>query len=97
MPKRAKVHNSVPTPPPRHLPRESAASRGYDRRWRKARAVFLAQNALCAECRRGGIFRAAEVVDHITPHRGDKKLFWDVKNWQSLCKRCHDVKTASGG
>ena len=35
----------------------------------------------------------ATVVDHITPHRGDKKLFWDEDNWQPLCKRCHDKKT----
>ncbi|WP_143035082.1 HNH endonuclease [Marininema mesophilum] len=21
-------------------------------------------------------------------------LFWDKDNWQSLCKRCHDRKTA---
>lgn len=35
----------------------------------------------------------ATVVDHIIPHRGDNKLFWDKSNWQSLCKRCHDKKT----
>ena len=23
----------------------------------------------------------AEVVDHIVPHRGDGKLFWDEGNW----------------
>jgi hypothetical protein len=33
---------------------------------------------------------AAVVVDHIVPHRGDMKLFWDSGNWQSLCKTCHD-------
>ena len=37
-----------------------------------------------------GKVKAAEVVDHITPHRGDQQLFWDVDNWQSLCKQCHD-------
>lgn len=35
----------------------------------------------------------ATVVDHIIPHRGDQKLFWDQRNWQSLCKQCHDRKT----
>ena len=35
----------------------------------------------------------ATVVDHIIPHRGDAKLFWDEGNWQSLCKNCHDHKT----
>jgi len=37
---------------------------------------------------------AATVVDHVTPHKGDKVLFWDRLNWQALCKRCHDRKTA---
>lgn len=32
----------------------------------------------------------ATVVDHIVPHKGDKRLFWDSKNWQALCKPCHD-------
>jgi 5-methylcytosine-specific restriction endonuclease McrA len=35
----------------------------------------------------------AQVVDHITPHRGDPAKFWDAANWQALCKRCHDRKT----
>jgi len=32
----------------------------------------------------------ATIVDHITPHRGDPGLFWNPKNWQSLCKQHHD-------
>jgi len=36
----------------------------------------------------------ARIVDHVIPHRGDQELFWDTSNWQPLCKRCHDVKTA---
>lgn len=74
--------------------RGSAAERGYDARWRKARAVFLKQNPLCVHCQKEGRLTAATVVDHIIPHKGDYKLFWDVKNnWQSLCKRHHDIKT----
>lgn len=48
---------------------------------------------LCEKCREQGRFVKAEVVDHIVPHRGDEKLFWDKSNWQALCKRCHDSKT----
>ena len=33
---------------------------------------------------------AASVVDHIVPHKGDHKLFWNPKNHQALCKHCHD-------
>ncbi len=32
----------------------------------------------------------ATVVDHKIPHKGDETLFWDRKNWQSLCKPHHD-------
>nr|WP_246414712.1 HNH endonuclease signature motif containing protein [Yoonia ponticola] len=32
----------------------------------------------------------ATTVDHIKPHRGDKVLFWDKNNWQSLCTSCHN-------
>ena len=48
---------------------------------------------LCAECRKQGRYTKATVVDHIVPHRGDQKLFWDRSNWQPLCKACHDRKT----
>ena len=76
--------------------RGGADARGYDARWRKARALFLKQHPLCAECGKAGRLTPATVVDHIIPHRGDKALFWDEKNWQPLCKRCHDKKTGSG-
>ena len=73
--------------------RESAAKRGYGRKWKRERARFLAKNPLCVECQRGDKLIAATVVDHIIPHKGDQKLFWDRKNWQPLCKRHHDQKT----
>jgi len=30
------------------------------------------------------------VCDHIVKHEGDKTLFFDLNNLQTLCKRCHD-------
>lgn len=30
------------------------------------------------------------VCDHIQPHRGNERLFWDLSNLQCLCKPCHD-------
>ncbi|BAU28970.1 HNH endonuclease [Aneurinibacillus soli] len=56
--------------------------------------MFLARNPLCKECQAEGNTVVAEVVDHIIPHKGDHVLFWDEKNWQPLCKRHHDSKTA---
>lgn len=73
----------------------SASKRGYNARWRKASKLFLQAHPLCAECMKQNPPRyvKATVVDHIEPHRGDQKLFWDRNNWQPLCKRCHDRKT----
>ena len=76
--------------------RGGADARGYDSRWRKARKLFLERNPLCVECRKEGRLTPATVVDHIIPHRGDQKLFWDETNWQPLCKEHHDRKTGSG-
>lgn len=72
----------------------SASSRGYTSRWRKASKQFLAAHPLCEECLRHGRYTKSEVVDHIVPHRGSFQLFWDRRNWQALCKSCHDKKTA---
>lgn len=76
--------------------RGSAAARGYDRRWREARGMFLREHPLCAACYAEGVLTPATVVDHIIPHRGDQRLFWDKNNWQPLCKRHHDEKTGRG-
>lgn len=88
---------------PQHAPelssdalRGSAAFRGYDRKWQAARKAFLEKNPLCAACMKAGRLTPATVVDHIVPHRGDLRLFWDEKNWQPLCKSCHDRKTGGG-
>ena len=62
--------------------------------WRKARKAFLRDHPLCVDCERIHVITLAAVVDHITPHRGDERLFWDrERNWQALCTRCHSKKT----
>ncbi len=66
--------------------RPSARERGYDTRWEKARASYLLAHP---RCQRIGCNALANVVDHVLPHRGDKKLFWDSRNWESLCTHCH--------
>jgi 5-methylcytosine-specific restriction protein A len=63
-------------------------------RWKKLRTQFLQEHPLCVKCKSKCVIKAAEVVDHIQPHQGDEELFWDESNWQSLCKCCHDKKTA---
>jgi 5-methylcytosine-specific restriction protein A len=73
--------------------RGTAAQRGYDGRWQRYRKWFLKRNPLCVKCQENGNINSATVVDHINPHKGDRKLFWDPENHQALCKRCHDRKT----
>lgn len=73
--------------------RMTSNKRGYDSRWRRARKRFLATHPLCERCKENRLLATATVVDHIIPHRGDDRLFWDESNWQALCKHCHDSKT----
>ena len=54
----------------------------------------LLREPWCAECAKRGDRTRATDVDHITPHRGDRKLFSDPANLQSLCHSCHARKTA---
>jgi 5-methylcytosine-specific restriction enzyme A len=76
--------------------RKSATERGYGAKWQKASKAYLKAHPIAVDYfgEHGGRFYAAEVVDHIKPHKGDMKLFWDSNNWQGLTKRDHDRKTA---
>jgi len=78
--------------------RPSSVKRMYGNRWRLAALAFLAKpaNRLCRVCEAAGELQLATEVDHIKPHRGDHTLFWDVTNWQGLCKRHHSEKTRRG-
>lgn len=73
----------------------SASRRGYGSRWQKISKRYLKEHSLCTECLKQGRYTEATVVDHIVPHRGNQKLFWDKNNWQALCKPCHDKKTGT--
>ena len=103
MPWKLTVHRPAGAKPASEVKREldrqrpSAARRGYDSRWRKARACYLAEHPLCASCLGEGRLTAATVVDHVIAHGGDRQLFWDRENWQALCKGCHDSKTVRDG
>lgn len=62
-------------------------------KWLGLRKKHLSLHPYCVFCLRDLKLRVkAEVVDHIIPHKGDNTLFLDSKNFQSLCKKCHDVK-----
>ena len=74
--------------------RDKSRQAMYDHRWQRASKAFLAEHPWCAKCMKQGTYTPAVVVDHKKPHKGNATLFWSTANWQGLCKRCHDAKTA---
>jgi len=77
--------------------RGTTAQRGYGSRWQKASKAFLRTHPFAKDIfnSHGGRVMKAECVDHIIPHRGDMKLFWDAaSNWQPLTLADHARKTA---
>ncbi|TIL38539.1 MAG: HNH endonuclease [Mesorhizobium sp.] len=59
-------------------------------RWQRLREHQLATEPLCRMCLVTEDVTAAEVADHVIPHKGDDELFHDASNLQSLCKHHHD-------
>jgi 5-methylcytosine-specific restriction endonuclease McrA len=59
------------------------------------RAEQLAREPLCRMCAAEGRVTAGTVADHIIPHRGDPRLFWEGE-LQTLCDalpwRCHSSR-----
>src|SRR3990167_5535365 len=60
------------------------------KRWQGLRKAQLARHpwCQCPQCK--GRKVRAQVVDHIVPHRGDLRPFWNARNLQSMSKACHD-------
>lgn len=77
--------------------RVSSSKRGYGYRWQQASEGFRQAHPLCADPskRHPDEVKLATQTDHVIPHRGDMRLFWDPKNWQALCDGCHSYKTAT--
>jgi 5-methylcytosine-specific restriction protein A len=60
-------------------------------RWRALRLkVFLRDLYTCRKCGRIEGDTSKLVCDHIDPHRGDERRFWDEANLQTLCAECHN-------
>ncbi|BAQ16926.1 hypothetical protein [Methyloceanibacter caenitepidi] len=70
--------------------REAWAHLYKTKRWRQLRLAQLRRHPMCQcpHCKEKGL--PAEVVDHIERHAGDRKLFFDRRNLQSMAKECHD-------
>lgn len=70
--------------------RQSWNSWYNSKRWRSLRESQLAKHPYCQCPHHANQYIKAEVVDHIIPHKGDTRLFYDKDNLQSLTKSCHD-------
>lgn len=92
---------------PKHKPRHQRRASADYHSWymlpiwtTRLRPAQLLREPWCRECARAyppddpRHRTRATVVDHIVPHRGDWEKFIDPANYQSLCKRHHDQKTA---
>lgn len=67
----------------------------WTKRWRDLRLEVLKRDGW--KCRQTGALLTgkgnepnAPVIDHIIPHRGDERLFWDIDNLQAVAKHWHD-------
>ncbi len=84
-----------PTPPKREYAPHAARSPEYSTaRWQAARLAQLKRCPCCVECTKQGRTTPATVADHITPVRLGG-AFYDPANHQSLCRPCHQSKSAS--
>ena len=64
-------------------------------RWQRLRRRVLSEQPFCAMREQRERCRlVATEVDHIMPHRGDRRLFFDRANLQPMCRSCHAQKTA---
>lgn len=60
------------------------------KRWQQLRKAQLAKHPFCQCPHHEGQRIPGNIVDHIKPHKGDTRLFYDPNNLQTMSKRCHD-------
>lgn len=63
------------------------------RQWRNLRAWHITQEPWCRVCRKKDVLTEAVEVDHIIPLSEGGQLL-DPANLQSLCRPCHQKKSA---
>lgn len=63
--------------------------------WKILRGLQLKREPYCRFCAEEGRQVRATVADHVEPHRGQHRLFFDPGRLQSLCKPHHDGRKQS--
>lgn len=76
--------------------RESACKRGYDARWRRFRAGYLREHALCVDCLKEDRVTAASEIHHVLKLTQHPEAKYDERYLMALCKPHHQVRTARG-
>jgi 5-methylcytosine-specific restriction enzyme A len=61
--------------------------------WQKRRASQLKKQPLCEMCKESGIVTIATVANHVTPHKGNERLFFEGE-LNSLCENHHNSSVA---
>ena len=64
-------------------------------KWAKLREAKLSAHPLCEICQRRGDVEAAVAVDHFKPIKQGGSPFPALPGLLSLCRSCHNEKTAS--
>lgn len=77
--------------------RPSPGQRKYGHAWKKRRDAYLEEHPWCVGVngRHAGQQVKAVIVDHIKPLRQGGRD--DDTNYQSVCRSCHNYKTAHDG
>ena len=82
---------------------KSFVGRGNDnpfynkKKWKMLRAYYINKYPLCEVCKRFGKVIEAKVVDHIKRVKTNPELALVESNLQSLCHKCHNIKSGSEG
>lgn len=76
--------------------RDEQSQKFYNsREWKRTRLTRLQKDKyLCIRCKEDNKITHADMVDHIIPISVDWSKRLDVDNLQSLCNKCHAIKTA---
>ena len=83
---------------PQHIREVDNASFYNSKRWRALRNYFIQKNPICAQCKRDGIIKGAQCVDHIKAiSQFGMGVATDINNLQSLCNSCHAKKSSREG
>jgi 5-methylcytosine-specific restriction protein A len=96
----ARLHSARQVRDTRYSPDATVRSWYHSARWQALRLEVLARDLYT--CQQTGVLLVGKhpepnspVVDHVVPHRGDERLFWDTGNLQAVSKKYHDGEKRS--